>query len=101
MPLNAITTQLGRLKEAQFVEVLGGVCKGRTANYTVPDKLFRHLVHQMRQVPQPEPPAHSEMFVEVLRVWFEEEERLVHFAQAGIVPEQSGSVQVLRDANHG
>src|ERR1039458_9854977 len=39
LPLNAITTQLGRLKEAQFVEVLGGG-KGRTANYTVSDKLF-------------------------------------------------------------
>ena len=55
LPLNAITTQLKRLKDAQIVELLGGG-KGRAANYTVPDKLFA-IWYQMRYL-QPEPAAH-------------------------------------------
>lgn len=72
LPLNAITTQLKRLKDAQIVEVLGGG-KGRAANYTVPDKLFS-IWYQMRYLSQNR--RRIEVFVEVLRVWFEEEERL-------------------------
>ncbi len=72
LPLNAITTQLRRLKDAQIVEVLGGG-KGRAANYTVPDKLFS-IWYQMRYLSQNR--RRIEVFVEVLRVWFEEEERL-------------------------
>jgi tetratricopeptide (TPR) repeat protein len=93
LPLNAITTQLGRLKEAQFVEVLGGG-KGRTANYTVPDKLFA-VWYQMRYLNQNR--RRIELFVEVLRVWFEEEERLVTLWSLAS-PEQSGAAQVLRDS---
>ncbi|MFA5265113.1 MAG: AAA family ATPase, partial [Opitutaceae bacterium] len=71
LPLNAITTQLKRLKDAQIVEVLGGG-KGRSANYTVPDKLFS-IWYQMRYLNQNR--RRIELFVEVLRVWFEAEER--------------------------
>ncbi len=91
--LNAITTQLGRLKEAQFVEVLGGG-KGRTANYTVPDKLFA-VWYQMRYLNQNR--RRIEVFVEVLRVWFEEEERLGTLRNLAS-PEQSTAAQVLQDA---
>jgi tetratricopeptide (TPR) repeat protein len=93
LPLNAITTQLGRLKEAQFVEVLGGG-KGRTANYTVPDKLFA-VWYQMRYLSQNR--RRIELFVEVLRVWFEEDERLVTLRKLAS-PRQGGAAQVLRDA---
>jgi Cdc6-like AAA superfamily ATPase len=72
LPLNAITAQLKRLKDAQIVEVLGGG-KGRAANYTVPDKLFS-IWYQMRYLSQNR--RRIEMFVEVLRIWFEEEERV-------------------------
>ncbi len=93
LPLNAITTQLGRLKEAQFVEVLGGG-KGRTANYTVPDKLFA-VWYQMRYLNQNR--RRIEMFVEVLRVWFEEEERLVMLRSLAS-QRQRDEPQLLRDA---
>ena len=72
LPLNAINTQLKRLKDAQIVEVLGGG-KGRAANYTVPDKLFS-IWYQMRYLSQNR--RRIELFVEVLRIWFEEEERV-------------------------
>jgi tetratricopeptide (TPR) repeat protein len=72
LPLNAITTQLKRLKDAQIVEVLGGG-KGRAANYTVPDKLFS-IWYQMRYLGQNR--RRIELFVEVLRIWFAEEERV-------------------------
>ena len=72
LPLNAITTQLKRLKDAQIVELLGGG-KGRAANYTVPDKLFA-IWYQMRYLNQNR--RRIELFVEVLRIWFEAEERL-------------------------
>ncbi len=69
--LNQITSQLKRLKDAQIVEVLGGG-KGRVANYTVPDKLFT-IWYQMRYLSQNR--RRIELFVEVLRIWFEDEER--------------------------
>ena len=72
LPLNAINTQLKRLKDAQIVEVLGGG-KGRAANYTVPDKLFS-IWYQMRYLSQNR--RRIELFVDVLRIWFEEEERV-------------------------
>jgi tetratricopeptide (TPR) repeat protein len=72
LPLNAITTQLKRLKDAQIVELLGGG-KGRTANYTIPDKLFA-IWYQMRYLSQNR--RRIELFVEVLRIWFEEQERI-------------------------
>jgi DNA-binding MarR family transcriptional regulator len=71
LPLNAITTQLKRLKDAQIVELLGGG-KGRAAHYTVPDKLFA-IWYQMRYLNQNR--RRIELFVEVLRIWFEAEER--------------------------
>jgi tetratricopeptide (TPR) repeat protein len=71
--LNQITSQLKRLKDAQIVEVLGGG-KGRTANYTVPDKLFT-IWYQMRYLSQNR--RRIELFVEVLRIWFEDEDRFV------------------------
>jgi len=74
LPLNAITTQLKRLKDAQIVELLGGG-KGRAANYTVPDKLFA-IWYQMRYLNQNR--RRIELFVEVLRVWFKAEERFAN-----------------------
>jgi tetratricopeptide (TPR) repeat protein len=71
LPLNAVTTQLGRLKDEQKVAVRGGG-KGRPAHYTIPDPLFstwyqmRYLRPNRRKI---------ELFVRVLRVWFETEER--------------------------
>ncbi|NQT11511.1 MAG: AAA family ATPase, partial [Planctomycetes bacterium] len=70
--LNTVTAQLSRLKEMQIVELRGGG-KGRPAYYTVPDQLFstwyqmRYLRRHRRRI---------ELFVDVLRLWFEEEERL-------------------------
>ena len=72
LSLNTVTTQLQRLKDMQVVELRGGG-KGRKAFYTVPDQLFstwyqmRYLRPRRRRI---------EMFVEVLRIWFDEEERL-------------------------
>ena len=60
------------MKDAQIIEVLGGG-KGRAANYTVPDKLFS-LWYQMRYLGQNR--RRIELFVEVLRVWFEADERI-------------------------
>lgn len=72
LSLNTVTTQLRRLRDGQVVDVRGGG-KGRTAYYTVTDPLFsvwyqmRYLRPQRRKI---------EMFVEVLRIWFETEERV-------------------------
>lgn len=71
LPLNAITSLLRRLKDAQIVTVLGGG-KGRTAYYTFPDRLFV-IWYQMRYLNPNR--RRIELFVEVLRIWFEAEER--------------------------
>jgi tetratricopeptide (TPR) repeat protein len=92
LPLNAINTQLKRLKDAQIVELLGGG-KGRAANYTVPDKLFA-IWYQMRYLGQNR--RRIELFVEVLRVWFEEEERLQMLRGLGVPAESDGPL-VLRE----
>jgi tetratricopeptide (TPR) repeat protein len=93
LPLNAITTQLKRLKDAQIVEVLGGG-KGRAANYTVPDKLFA-IWYQMRYLNQNR--RRIELFVEVLRIWFEAEERFATI-QSFARLEGGASPSALRDA---
>lgn len=72
LSLNSVTQQLRRLKEMQVLDMHGGG-KGRAAYYTVPDKLFS-IWYQMRYLSSRR--RHIEMFVEVLRVWFEAEERL-------------------------
>ena len=73
LPLNTVTTQLRRLKEAHMVEVRGGG-KGRKAYYFVPDQLFRTW-YQMRYLrPQQ---RRIEIFVEVIRIWFDAEQRFV------------------------
>ena len=72
MSLNAVTTQLRRLKEAQVLN-LGGGGKGRPAFYTVPDPLFS-IWYQMRYLrPQR---RRIEVFVRIIEVWFDAEERL-------------------------
>lgn len=93
LPLNAITTQLKRLKDAQIVEVLGGG-KGRAANYTVPDKLFS-IWYQMRYLSQNR--RRIELFVEVLRIWFEEEDRLQRLRNLAEKARQDAPL-VLRDS---
>lgn len=71
LSLNVVTTQLGRLKDRQILELRGGG-KGRQAYYTVPDRLFL-IWYQMRYLRQQR--RRIEMFVEVLQIWFEAEER--------------------------
>ena len=71
LTLNAVTTQLTRLKDMQLLEVQGGG-KGRPAYYSVADRLFstwyqlRYLRPNRRRI---------ELFVEFLRLWFEEDAR--------------------------
>ena len=72
MSPNTVTTQLQRLKDLQVVEVHGGG-KGKAAYYSVPDQLFRTW-YQLRYL-RPNK-RRIEVFVEVLRLWFEEEARL-------------------------
>jgi tetratricopeptide (TPR) repeat protein len=71
LPLNVVTAQLGRLKEARFV-VVEGDGKGRPATYRVSDPMF-HTWYQMRYLR----PAGRliELFVEFIRAWFSVEER--------------------------
>lgn len=73
LPLNAVTTQLGRLKTARFLSLEGGG-KGRTARYRVRDSMFRTW-YQMRYLR----PARRriERFVEFLLAWFSIERILV------------------------
>jgi tetratricopeptide (TPR) repeat protein len=70
--LSAVTMQLRRLKESQILELRGGG-KGRRAYYTVPDKLFS-IWYQMRCLGPRR--RQIELFVEVIRIWFEAEDRL-------------------------
>lgn len=72
LSLNTVTTQLQRLREAEVVDVQGGG-KGRPAYYYVPDQLFRTW-YQMRYLHPRR--RRIEMFLEVLRTWFNAEERL-------------------------
>jgi tetratricopeptide (TPR) repeat protein len=71
LTLNAVTSQLVRLRGMQVLEVYGGG-KGRPAYYSVPDQLFctwyqiRYLRPNQRRI---------ELFVEFLRLWFAEETR--------------------------
>jgi tetratricopeptide (TPR) repeat protein len=71
LTLNAVTSQLVRLRAMQVLEVYGGG-KGRPAYYSVPDQLFctwyqiRYLRPNQRRI---------ELFVEFLRLWFAEETR--------------------------
>jgi tetratricopeptide (TPR) repeat protein len=71
LPLNAVTTQLGRLKNGRFVEALGEG-RGKPGTYRVRDQMFRTW-YQMRYLR----PARRriEMFVEFLRAWFSVGER--------------------------
>jgi len=71
LPLNVVTTQLGRLKEARYVALEGGG-KGKTAIYRVADQMFRTW-YLMRYVPVAR--RRVELFVDFLRAWFSEEER--------------------------
>lgn len=91
-PLNAVTIQLKRLKDAQIVEVLGGG-KGRAANYTVPDKLFA-IWYQMRYLGQNR--RRIELFVQILSIWFEVDERVQTLRQLADLA-QNGTTQTLRE----
>jgi len=74
LKLNAVTSQLRRLKDRRMVEVLGGG-KGQAAHYTMPDQLFLTW-YQMRYLRRKR--ERIELFVEVIRLWFEADERLEH-----------------------
>ncbi len=89
LPLNVVTAQLGRLKEARFVAVDGGG-KGKPAAYRVADPMF-HTWYQMRYLR----PAgrRIELFVEFIRAWFSVEER------RSFLDEQWSDLQAHRRAN--
>jgi tetratricopeptide (TPR) repeat protein len=71
LPLNVVTTQLGRLKAARYVTVEGGG-KGRKATYRVADQMFS-VWYWMRYVPVAR--RRIELFIDFLRAWFSSEER--------------------------
>jgi tetratricopeptide (TPR) repeat protein len=71
LPLNVVTAQLGRLKEARYVNVEGGG-KGRKATYRVADQMFS-VWYWMRYVPVAR--RRIELFIDFLRAWFSLEER--------------------------
>jgi tetratricopeptide (TPR) repeat protein len=71
LPLNVVTTQLGRLKAARYVALEGGG-KGRKATYRVADQMFG-VWYSMRYVPVGR--RRIELFTDFLRAWFSSEER--------------------------
>jgi hypothetical protein len=71
LPLNVVTTQLGRLKAARYVTLEGGG-KGRKATYRVADQMFS-VWYWMRYVPVAR--RRIELFIDFLRAWFSSEER--------------------------
>src|SRR5208282_1904896 len=71
LPLNVVTTQLGRLKAARYVDLEGGG-KGRKATYRVADQMFS-VWYWMRYVPVAR--RRIELFIDFLRAWFSSEER--------------------------
>jgi tetratricopeptide (TPR) repeat protein len=71
LPLNVVTAQLGRLKEARYVTLEGGG-KGRKAAYRVADQMFS-VWYWMRYVPVAR--RRIELFTDFLRAWFSSEER--------------------------
>jgi tetratricopeptide (TPR) repeat protein len=71
LPLNVVTTQLGRLKAARYVALDGGG-KGRKATYRVADQMFS-VWYWMRYVPVAR--RRIELFIDFLRAWFSLEER--------------------------
>lgn len=77
LKLNVVTAQLRRLKDNRMVEVLGGG-KGQTAHYTIPDQLFCTW-YQMRYLQQNR--RRIELFVDVIRHWFEAKERWEHLCR--------------------
>jgi len=70
LPLNVVTTQLGRLKAARYVALEGGG-KGKKATYRVADQMFS-LWYRMRYVPAAR--RRIELFVDFVRAWFSPEE---------------------------
>jgi tetratricopeptide (TPR) repeat protein len=71
LPLNVVTAQLGRLREAGYVNLEGGG-KGRRAIYRVADQMFS-MWYWMRYVPVAR--RRIELFIGFLRAWFSLEER--------------------------
>ncbi len=77
LPLNVVTTQVGRLKGARRIEVQGEG-RGKPAVCRVSDQMFRTW-YQMRYLR----PARRrvEMFVEFLQAWFTVEDRVASLGQ--------------------
>jgi tetratricopeptide (TPR) repeat protein len=71
LPLNVVTAQLGRLREARYVMLEGGG-KGKKATYRVADQMFR-VWYCMRYVPAAR--RRIELFIDFLRAWFSLDER--------------------------
>jgi tetratricopeptide (TPR) repeat protein len=103
LPLNVVTTQLGRLKEARYVTLEGGG-KGKKATYRIADQMFS-VWYCMRYVPVAR--RRIELFIDFLRAWFSLEERRRLFrerwerfqtCQAGGIAGVAG--RALRDAEY-
>jgi tetratricopeptide (TPR) repeat protein len=90
LSLNIVTSQLKRLEEARIVEVTGGG-KGRPAWYSIRDRLF-YTWYQMRYL-QPGR-RRIELFVRVLQIWFEADERLQQLHHLCKTPEPCDKAQV-------
>ena len=85
LPLNVVTTQLGRLKNLRYGEGLGEG-RGKPSINRICDQIF-NTWYQMRYLR----PARRriEMFVEFLQAWFTVEERLDFLTQMGTEFEDS------------
>ena len=94
LPLNAVTTQLGRLKQTRFVESTGEG-RGKPSLYRVADQMFRTW-YQMRYLR----PARRriELFVEFIRVWFSVEDRADVLTQMRQRSDPRGRLAFLRPA---
>jgi tetratricopeptide (TPR) repeat protein len=90
LSLNIVTSQLKRLEEARIVEVTGGG-KGRPAWYSIRDRLF-YTWYQMRYL-QPGR-RRIELFVQVLQIWFEADERMQRLHLLCKTPESCDERQI-------
>ena len=94
LSLNIVTSQLKRLEEARIVEVTGGG-KGRPAWYSIRDRLF-YTWYQMRYL-QPGR-RRIELFVQVLQIWFEADERMQRLHDLCATSESCDKAHVVASA---
>ncbi|MCX7049636.1 MAG: AAA family ATPase [Candidatus Sumerlaeota bacterium] len=96
LPLNIVTMQLKRLKDAQILDLRGGG-KGRTAYYTVTDTMFSFW-YRMRVLSRQH--CVIERFVEIISIWLGAEERrlIPSYPIAQDASSSSGGARIREDA---